>query len=60
MTAKETIIELVKKMPDDAGVSDIAAKLYMRTLIDERIQEVDAGEWVQHEEARKSLTKWLD
>jgi hypothetical protein len=60
MTAKESIIEMVKMMPDDVSVPDIAEKLYLRTLIDRRIQEVEAGKWVEHEEAMKSLSKWLD
>jgi predicted transcriptional regulator len=58
MTAKETIIEMVKQMPDDATVPDIITKLYVRQQIDERLREVAAGEWVEHEEALKSLAKW--
>jgi len=33
VTAKETVIEMVQTMPDDASVHDIAEKLYLRTLI---------------------------
>jgi predicted transcriptional regulator len=60
MTAKESIIEMVNKMPDDVSASIIAERLYLRTLIDERIREAEAGEWVEHEEAMQSLSKWLD
>lgn len=60
MSAKEAVIEMVKQMPDDASVPDIITKLYVRQQIGERIREVEAGESVEHEEAMKSLSKWLD
>jgi hypothetical protein len=44
MTAKESIIEMVKMMPDDVSAPDIAEKLYLHTLIDRRIQEVEDGD----------------
>ena len=35
MTTKEAVIELIKRMSDDATVSDIIAELYVCQKIDE-------------------------
>jgi hypothetical protein len=58
-TIKQTVIEMIERLPDDASVEDIMAELYFRQKVDEGLRQLDAGEGISHEEARRRLGKWL-
>jgi predicted transcriptional regulator len=59
MSAKEAVIDMVQRMPDDASVSDIVQKLYVRQMIDEGLKELDAGLGIDHEEIKRRHAEWL-
>lgn len=59
MTTKEAVIEMIRRMPDDASVADIMAELYFRQEVDEGLRQLDAGEGIEHEEAKQRLSRWL-
>ncbi len=59
MSTKEAVIEMIRQMPEDVTVPDIMAELYVRRKIDEGLQELDAGQGIEHEEAKKRLSQWL-
>ena len=48
-------VHLVKSrgFPEDITVSDIMAELYFRQNVDECLKELDEGEGISHEEAKK-------
>ncbi len=58
-TIKQSVIEMIERLPDDSSVEDIMAELYFRQKVDEGLRQLDAGEGVEHEEARQRLAKWL-
>lgn len=58
-TIKQNVIEMIERLPDDASVEDIMAELYFRQKVDEGLRQLDAGESIEHEEARRKLGKWL-
>ena len=58
-SAKQTVIEMIERLPDDASVEDIMAELYFRQKVDEGLRQLDAGEGIEHEEARRRLGNWL-
>ena len=58
-TVKQTVIEMIERLPDDASVEGIMAELYFRQKVDEGLRQLDAGENVEHEEAKRRLGKWL-
>ena len=59
MSPIEALIEMIRKMPDDASVTDDMAELYVRRKVEEGLSQLDAGKGVQHEEAKRRLAKWL-
>jgi len=59
MTTKDAVIEMIRALPDDATVADIMAELYFRQKVDTGLRQLDAGEGVTHDEARKRLAPWL-
>jgi predicted transcriptional regulator len=58
-TIKQSVIEMIERLPDDTSVEDIMAELYFRQKVDEGLQQLDAGEGIEHDEARRRLSKWL-
>jgi predicted transcriptional regulator len=59
-TTKQAVMEMIERMPDDTSVEDIMAELYFRQKVDEGLRQLDAGEGIDHEEAKRRLGKWLD
>lgn len=59
MSAKETVLDLVKKMPDEITLSDIVYELCEHCEIEEGVKELDEGKGIPHEEAMKRLSRWL-
>ncbi|MBW3539587.1 MAG: hypothetical protein KY476_04895 [Planctomycetes bacterium] len=59
MTTKEAVLELIRRLPDDATVDDIMSELYVRRKIEEGLRELDAGKGIPHNEVKGTLAKWL-
>jgi predicted transcriptional regulator len=58
-TIKENVIDMIRRMPDDATVTDIMAELYIRQKIDVGLQQFDAGDTFTQEEVEQRLSRWL-
>jgi len=57
---KQETIELLDRLPDDISFETIVAEIMFKMQVLERSRQVDRGEVVSHEEAKKRLSKWLD
>lgn len=53
MTTKQTVIELIKRLPDEATVDDIMAELFFRRKVETGLRQIDAGEGVDHDVAKE-------
>jgi hypothetical protein len=60
---KEEIIELIKKLPENATIDDIMYHLYVKKKILADIEEIEQGKVIPHEQvmenAKKRLEQWL-
>ena len=59
MTTKQAVIDMIQRLPDDVTVTDIMSELNFRQKVDDGLRQLDAGEGVDHEEAKKRLSRWL-
>lgn len=59
-TEKDKILLAVKSLPDDAGIEDAIDQLYLLYKIDRGVKQLDAGEGIPHDEARRRFREWLD
>ncbi|MGH9366990.1 MAG: hypothetical protein ACRD3M_04870 [Thermoanaerobaculia bacterium] len=59
MSAKEEVLELVKKLPDNASLEDIQYHLYIRQKVEKGLREAEAGKTLSQEEIERRLEKWL-
>jgi predicted transcriptional regulator len=58
-STKEAVIDMIRRMPDDATVSDIMEELYFRQKVDAGLRQLDAGQGIPHDDAKKRLAQWL-
>ncbi|MDE3020133.1 MAG: hypothetical protein KGO52_00825 [Nitrospirota bacterium] len=56
-TTKKQVIELIKKLPEQATWDDIMYEIYVRKKIAAGIHAADEGRVVPHEEVKKRFIK---
>jgi hypothetical protein len=59
MTTKQAVLDMIRRMPDDATLADIMAEIYFRQKVERGIRQLDEGKGIPHARARKRLGKWL-
>jgi hypothetical protein len=59
LPTKDLVIEMIRGMPDDTTVADIMAELYFRQKVDEGLRQLDAGQGIDHDDAKKRLAPWV-
>ena len=58
-TTRDEVVEMIRKLPDDATLPDIMEALYARQAIEEGLRQLNAGQSVTHDDVMKSVSKWL-
>jgi predicted transcriptional regulator len=58
MSNKEIVLDLVKRLPDDASLHDIAREIEFIAGVREGLAELDRGEGVPIEDVEKKLSSW--
>lgn len=59
MSNKEIVLDLIRRMPDDVSLREIARGIEFVAGVREGLAELDRGEGVPLEEAEKRLPSWL-
>jgi hypothetical protein len=58
MSSKELVLELVRKLPDDASMIEIAREIEFVAGIREAISEFDRGESISADELLAEIPRW--
>ena len=58
MSSKELVLELVRKLPEEASMLDIAHEIEFVAGIREAMGEFDRGESISAEELLREIPKW--
>ena len=59
MTNKEIVQDVLRRMPDDASLQDIAKELESIAAVRQGLAELDNGDCVSIEEVEKELPSWI-
>ena len=59
MTNKEIVQDLLRRMPDDASLQDIARELEFIAAVRQGLSELDNGDSVPLEEVEQELPSWI-
>ena len=52
---KQQATEVIERLPQDATIDDVMEKLYFLAKVRRGLGQIEAGEVVSHEEARRRL-----
>jgi predicted transcriptional regulator len=55
---KQTVLELVRDLPEDASLEDIQYHLYVLQRVDKGLKEVEEGKVVSEDEMESRFAKW--
>ncbi len=59
-TVKDSVIQMIHRMPDSTSVEDIMAELYFRQKVDAGLQALDKNKGKEHNAVKERLKKWLE
>jgi predicted transcriptional regulator len=59
MVTKQAMLDAIAQLPDDATVEDAMERLFILEGLERGISQIEAGQIVTNEEAKKRLSKWL-
>ena len=59
MSDKEMVADLVKRLPDDASLRDIAREIEFIAGVREGFAQLDRGEGTPLEDVAKQLPQWI-
>ena len=58
-TVKESVILLLKDMPDNSTLEDIMESLYVKQKILKGQRQLESGQFYTHGEAKEIMKQWL-
>ncbi len=58
-TAKDTVRDLLDKLPDDVSYEDIQYRIYVRQKVEQGLKDIEEGRVLSQEEVEKRMAKWL-
>ncbi len=58
-TEKDSIIEMIKSLPNNVSMEDIIEAIYVRKKIEKGLKDSEEGNIFTHKEAKERLAKWL-
>jgi hypothetical protein len=56
---KESVLDLIKNLPDDVNFEDILYAIYVREKIEKGLAQADEGLIISHKEVKDRMKKWL-
>ena len=60
MKTKDTVRDLLDKLPDDCTLEDVLYHLYVLQAIDRGLEDAEAGRTIPHEEVAEEMRrKWV-
>jgi predicted transcriptional regulator len=58
-SAKEEVMEILKRLPDNSTLEQIQYHLYVRQKIERGIKDIEEGRTFTQEEMERRMEKWL-
>ena len=59
MTTKESVLQTISELPDDATLEEILDAVLLRLKVERGRRQIQECQGVPHEEVRERLAKWL-
>jgi hypothetical protein len=59
MTVKDIAKDVIDKLPNETSLDEIIHALYVKAKFERGEQEIREGKGIAHEDAQKTLQKWI-
>lgn len=59
-SAKEEVIEILKRLPDNSTFEEIQYHLYVLQKIERGIKDIEKGRTLAQEKVERRMEKWLE
>ncbi|HEY6806938.1 MAG TPA: hypothetical protein VI306_25400 [Pyrinomonadaceae bacterium] len=59
MTQKEFVLKTIRALPDDCSLDEIVEQIKFVAAVQTGLDELDRGEAISHDEAKKQLASWI-
>ena len=59
-TAKEEVLEMIRRLPDDASIQRIEYHVSVMARVQEGIDAIEAGQFVTQAEVERLMDEWPD
>ena len=59
MTTKESVLQAIRDLPDDASLEEILDAVLLRLKVERGRRQILDGRGISHAEVRERLSKWL-
>jgi len=57
---RREIWQTLKALPEKASFEDVVEDIYLLYKIERGVRQLDAGQGIPHEEARRRFSEWLE
>ena len=57
-TVKQKLLKAIEEMPADVTFSDVMERLYFLYKVEQGLKQVEAGDVISHDEAKKRVKTW--
>jgi predicted transcriptional regulator len=58
ITVKQQVLKAVSELPADATFEDAMERLYLLYKVEQGRRQIEAGQGIPHEEAKKRIKTW--
>ena len=59
MTTKESVLQTIRELPDDASLEEILDAVLLRLKVERGKRQLQQGQGITHDEVRERLARWL-
>lgn len=59
MTTKETVLQAIRDLPDDASLEEILDAVFLHLKIERGRSQIQAGQGLSPDQVRERLARWL-
>lgn len=59
-TAKQELIELLERMPDDAPMDALLSEMHFKASVLRGLEQARGGDVISHDEVKDRLAAWLE
>ena len=59
MAKKEIVLEMIRALPDDCSLEEIAERIEFMAAVQQGLDQFDRGEGILHDEVKRQLPSWL-